>query len=147
MGPGRELNVPVRESIEALVKIQLDVAKEEYEKAVARYDTSRTIAIAAIVLGALTGGILGMVLIGGLYRQLGGEPATAAAVASAIGNGDLSMTVVTKAGDTTSLLASMKKMQEQLTGTVSGIKQSADTISSASQQIATGNADLSQRPE
>jgi methyl-accepting chemotaxis protein-1 (serine sensor receptor) len=147
MGPGRELNVPVRENIEALVKIQIDVAKEEYENAVARYTTSRTVTISAIALGVLMGAALGMLLISGLYRQLGGEPVAAAEVARAIGDNDLTMTVVTKAGDTTSLMASMKKMQEQLTGTVSGIKQSADTISSASQQIATGNADLSQRTE
>ena len=55
MGPGRELNVPVREHIEALIKVQIDVAKEEYESAAARYNTSRTIAIAAIVLGVLAG--------------------------------------------------------------------------------------------
>src|SRR5258705_7806785 len=57
MGPGRTLNVPVRENIEALIKIQIDVAKEEYEASVARYNTSRTVGIAAIVLGVLAGGI------------------------------------------------------------------------------------------
>ncbi len=41
----------------------------------------------------------------------------------------------------------MAQMQRELTGTISHIKHSADSIASATQQIAAGNADLSQRTE
>ncbi len=65
-----------------------------------------------------------------------------------IADGDLSHEIATDRRDELGMMiAAMARMQEQLTGTVSGIKQSADTISSASGQIATGNADLSQRTE
>ena len=42
---------------------------------------------------------------------------------------------------------SMRDMEQQLTSIVRGIKGSSDTIASAAQQIAAGNADLSQRTE
>ncbi|WP_199030090.1 methyl-accepting chemotaxis protein [Ralstonia sp. ASV6] len=83
----------------------------------------------------------------GLQRQLGGEPAYAADVAARIAGGDLAVRVQTRQGDRDSMLFAMSQMQQQLTGTISDIKNSADSIASATKQIAAGNADLSQRTE
>jgi len=47
----------------------------------------------------------------------------------------------------TACFFAMPQMQQQLTGTISDIKNSADSIASATKQIAAGNADLSQRTE
>jgi methyl-accepting chemotaxis protein len=121
-----------------------DEAKAASDKA---YTSARLLMIVLGVAAIVLGMAIAFLITRNLVKTLGGEPNYAGEVARLIGDGDFSVPVVTKTGDTTSLLASMKRMQEQLTGTVSGIKQSADTISSASQQIATGNADLSQRTE
>ncbi|WP_247364132.1 cache domain-containing protein, partial [Ralstonia pseudosolanacearum] len=83
----------------------------------------------------------------GLQRQLGGDPAYAADIAARIAAGDLAMRVETRPGDRDSVLFAMAQMQRELTGTISHIKHSADSIASATQQIAAGNADLSQRTE
>ena len=82
-----------------------------------------------------------------LQRQLGGEPAYAASIAGRIAAGDLAVQVETRSGDRDSMLYAMAQMQRELTGTIGNIKNSADSIASATKQIAAGNADLSQRTE
>jgi len=49
-----------------------------------------------------------------LLRQLGGEPTLAIEIANKISNGDLSTKIVVADDDTTSLIASMKRMSEMI---------------------------------
>jgi methyl-accepting chemotaxis protein len=81
----------------------------------------------------------------GILRSLGGEPSYAAEIANQIANNDLTAVVKTAPDDRSSLLFSMKRMQEQLMQTIGAIKISADSIATAAHQIAVGNQDLSQR--
>jgi methyl-accepting chemotaxis protein len=83
----------------------------------------------------------------GILRSLGGEPSYAAEIANQIASSDLTAVVKTAPDDRSSLLFSMKRMQEQLTQTIGTIKISADSIATATHQIAAGNQDLSQRTE
>jgi len=53
-----------------------------------------------------------------ILRRLGGEPAYAAEVAGKIAKGDLNFSVVSKPGDTTSLMASMKTMHQNLSAQI-----------------------------
>jgi len=62
-------------------------------------------------------------LIRALLRQIGGEPDYAAEAVHKISAGDLSMDLVVNAGDTSSLLYSMKVMQDSLRGIVAEIQQ------------------------
>ncbi|MBE0621281.1 MAG: hypothetical protein IH605_11865 [Burkholderiales bacterium] len=104
------------------------------------------------VLGLAAGGcvlllLLSYLLARGVLKPLGGEPAYASAIVRRIADGDLSEEITIAQGDSSSLLASMKDMQQKLSGTVSKIHQTVDTIGTASGQIAAGNADLSSRTE
>jgi methyl-accepting chemotaxis protein len=83
----------------------------------------------------------------GIIRALGGEPAYAAEIANRIADFDLTATVEIAPDDRSSLLFSMKRMQERLTRTLDTIKASASSIASATHQVAAGNSDLSQRTE
>jgi methyl-accepting chemotaxis protein len=82
-----------------------------------------------------------------LARALGGSPEYAAEVAMQIAAKDLSMRVRTAPADRSSLLYAMKTMQENLAAMIGSIRGSADTIATASAQIAAGNLDLSNRTE
>ncbi|VXB58453.1 Methyl-accepting chemotaxis protein [Burkholderia sp. 8Y] len=99
-----------------------------------------------LALAIVLSGVV-VVLNRGIMRSLGGEPSYAAQIASRIADNDLTAVVNTVPGDRTSLLFSMKRMQEQLTGTINAIKTSAGSIATATSQIAAGNQDLSQRTE
>ena len=101
--------------------------------------------ILVVVAGALS--LVVVLLNRGILRSLGGEPSYAAEIANQIANNDLTAVVKTDPDDRSSLLFSMKRMQEQLTQTIGTIQVSADSIATAANQIAAGNQDLSQRTE
>jgi methyl-accepting chemotaxis protein len=82
-----------------------------------------------------------------ILRSLGGTPSYASEIATRISENDLTVTVKTAPNDQSSLLYSMKRMQEQLTNAIRTIKVSSESIASATSEIAAGNQDLSQRTE
>lgn len=83
----------------------------------------KTIVATAIILGFLLLGIvISLRITKSLLKQLGGEPAYAVEVVEKIASGDLSVELVVEAGDTSSLLYSMKMMQDSLRNIVAEIK-------------------------
>jgi methyl-accepting chemotaxis protein len=68
-------------------------------------------------------------------------------VAQRVAAGDLSVRIDLKPGDHTSLMATLKEMQQSLAKVVNDVRSNADSVATASAQIAQGNADLSQRTE
>ena len=79
--------------------------------------------------------------------QLGTEPGTAAALARSVAHGDLTVAIDLRPGDTSSLMAQLKRMQDSLATMVAMVHQSSINVASASEQIAQGNNDLSSRTE
>lgn len=141
------LFVALARGAEALINLQIDVAKKEYSAAVGRYETIRVVSVSAIALGLLFAGALGFMLVRSISRQLGAEPGDAAALAQSVAAGDLSVHIDLKRGDTTSLMAQLKAMQLSLAKVVGNVRQNADGVATASAQIAQGNNDLSSRTE
>jgi methyl-accepting chemotaxis protein len=91
--------------------------------------------------------VLGRWARGAVLNAIGGEPAEAALVANAVAEGDLTVQVNVKPGDTTSVLAAMQRMCRSLSQAVGQVRESSAQIATGTTQIATGNADLSQRTE
>ncbi|CAJ0804896.1 hypothetical protein LMG18090_04696 [Ralstonia mannitolilytica] len=134
-------------TLDKMVKRVEEVSAASTVKAREEAQRSRLVMVVLACAGALLGIVLGLVIARRLSRQLGGEPSYAADIARRIAAGDLAVHVQTRPGDRDSMLFAMAQMQQQLTGTISNIKRSADSIASATKQIAAGNADLSQRTE
>ena len=99
-----------------------------------------------LVIGSLLSAAM-LIISRSVRRSLGSDPSHAAAIADQIANGDLTATIVVDRADRSSLLYSMKRMQEQLTATIGKIVVSSDAIATAAGQIAAGNTNLSQRTE
>ncbi|MBW3497283.1 methyl-accepting chemotaxis protein [Janthinobacterium sp. NKUCC08_JDC] len=95
-----------------------------------------------LVVGALAALMLRRIL-----AQLGGEPDYAAAIVAQIAQGDLTTHIDTRPGDTSSLLMAIKAMRDNLAHLVSQVRTDAESISTASGEIASGNHDLSARTE
>ena len=69
-------------------------------------------------------------------------------VADAVASGDLTRRIEVKSGDETGkLLHALKNMNDSLVGIVTEVRSNTDSITTASQEIAQGNADLSERTE
>jgi len=140
----RPLYEPVGEGIAALLKLQLDVAKAEYETAVTRYETIRAVAIGAMLCGIGAAALFGFFLIRSMTRSLN----HAVEVADAVAAGDLTKSIRTEGRDEISrLLRSMATMKDNLMRVVTGVRENAEGVATASSEIAQGNLDLSQRTE
>ncbi|OYO31305.1 methyl-accepting chemotaxis protein [Janthinobacterium sp. PC23-8] len=105
------------------------------------------VSLGLLVLVCLFLGGVVVVINRSLRHALGGDPEYAADVAGKIAANDLSIVVHTKPKDHQSVLYAMKTMQANLVAAISEIRQSADTIATASGEIASGNMDLSARTE
>ncbi|MCA0177368.1 MAG: methyl-accepting chemotaxis protein [Proteobacteria bacterium] len=93
----------------------------------------------AVVLAWLTGHWIG--------RALGAEPQQLANVAERVAAGELTVPIRLRTGDAASVMATMQRMRDALTGIVGSVRDNAAQVVTASTQIAQGNQDLSQRTE
>ncbi|WP_343629362.1 methyl-accepting chemotaxis protein [Roseateles sp.] len=109
---------------------------------------SGSLAIAAVMALAVVGGVvLSIVIVRGVRRQIGGEPALAVDLAQRVADGDLTLEIRVAADDSTSVLAGLQRMQTRLNEIVRTVRGNAEGVATASAQIAQGNADLSSRTE
>jgi methyl-accepting chemotaxis protein-1 (serine sensor receptor) len=137
----------VKKDIDALVQLQLDEARKEYVVADQRFLTIRAISMVAMTAGIFFAVLFGWLMVRSISRQLGAEPGEAAHVAQSVGAGDLSTRIELRHGDTSSLMAQLKLMQDNLVKVVSTVRQGSGSVSTASAEIAQGNQDLSSRTE
>ena len=107
---------------------------------------TRTLAIlGAACLFALAAAVAGVGLIG---RSITGPLGDAVALAEKVADGDLTQRIEVHGRDEVSaLLKALQRMSDNLRAIVGTVKDGTVAIAGASQEIASGNADLSQRTE
>jgi methyl-accepting chemotaxis protein len=134
----------VRADINALIKLQLDVARAEYENSQAVYQVVRIACISGILLGLALAALIGTWLVRGISRPL----EEAVQFASRVAAGDLTQQIdVTSRDETGRLMQALKEMNASLAKIVGQVRGGTETIATASGQIAAGNMDLSSRTE
>lgn len=136
--------------LEALKKLsQYHVAQSAQDASFANHAFKNTLLIIIVLssIAVLVGVMAAGLIIRNLSRQLGGEPSYVAQVVNAISAGNLNTVVNLQPQYGDSLLAGVKKMQENLQRTISQVQTAVSTISTASHEIAQGNSDLSSRTE
>lgn len=129
---------------EQLLELQRKVAADLFEQQQASYSATRLLAIimtlAGIIIATFLGWLLIQVIVNPLNRTVG--------YFSEIAKGNLNNTIVIEHQDEIgAVLTALQVMQEQLRSLVAEIKESVAFINTASQEIAAGNTDLSQRTE
>ena len=131
-------------ALRALADIQAQ-AITDIEKSANTLVASTTVLIAAVTLISLA-----LAIVTGFWitRSITLPLQRAVGVAGAVAKGDLTQHIEVKSSDEVGqLLHALKDMNESLSGIVSGVRGSTDTITSTAQQIAAGNSDLSHRTE
>ncbi|MDE2586366.1 MAG: methyl-accepting chemotaxis protein, partial [Betaproteobacteria bacterium] len=78
-----------------------------------------------------------------LLALLGGEPREATAITKRIAAGDLTADIRTQPGDNTSLIASMKEMQDTLRNMIGEVVADAEQVSSAATQLLHASEEVS----
>ena len=143
----RSLFAPLDKDIDALVTLQVDEAKSDFDESTSSNRVIRNVAVCAIVVGALFAAIFGFSLVRSIRRELGAEPVDASNLARTVAVGDLSLPIDIRDGDTNSLMVQLKAMQSSLAMVVYNVRQNAESVATAAAQIAQGNNDLSSRTE
>jgi methyl-accepting chemotaxis protein len=104
--------------------------------------------IASCALGGVAVAIaLGVLMTRAVVRQIGGEPAEVARIVETIADGDLSDRLGAGHVQERSILSAIAHMRQRLAATIGTMRESAESVSIASQEIASGNIDLSSRTE
>jgi methyl-accepting chemotaxis protein len=108
------------------------------------YKKARLLTILAVAATVLVGCIFAWLVSRSIIRPLG----QAVAIARRVADGDLSAHIdVQSTNETGKLMLALKDMNDHLARTVGRVRSGADTIATASSQIAAGNLDLSSRTE
>jgi methyl-accepting chemotaxis protein len=134
-------------ALDRLTKHNFEGGTAAAESTHAVYARARLLMLGLLATALLLGLALAYAITRRLIRQLGGEPAAAAAFAQLVAEGDLRSQIDLRAGDTHSLMARLQAMQLALREAVSAVRQGSESVAAASAQIAHGNQDLSRRTE
>jgi aerotaxis receptor len=141
IGPAFE---PVRESVNALIQLQLDVAKLESESANVHFIFMRNIISAIIIMGIVLSFFSARFLIRAIVHPIN----QAVNLVREIAAGNLSANIKTDSNDEMGRMQhALNVMNKSLTNIVAGVRRNAEAIGSSSIEIANGNIDLSQRTE
>jgi methyl-accepting chemotaxis protein len=133
-------NDAVKDMVEFERKAMADESKVALEQS-----RSAELLLISASLAAVALGILFAILI---TRSITRPLSKAVTVAEAVANGDLTSTIhVTSKDETGQLLQALMHMNENLTKIVGEVRTGTDTISTAVNEIAAGNLDLSARTE
>jgi methyl-accepting chemotaxis protein-1 (serine sensor receptor) len=148
----RQLNVIAQltpafiESVDKLARHQVESAEAQYQAGQASSSRLTLISAAATLVSLVMGAGIGVSLTRSLEHSLGAEPADLAAVASRIAQGSLADDGRAPA-PSHSVMASMQAMRVALVELVGSVRAGVESVSTASTEIAQGNADLSNRTE
>ncbi|AFL73245.1 methyl-accepting chemotaxis protein [Thiocystis violascens] len=140
-GEFRALQQTYFNAVTSLIKYQTDLMDKTGDEAELNADFATLVMLILSALALLLGIGTGIWITRALTKQLGGEPDYAAAMVQAVSAGDLSHTIAIQPGDTASLLASLKQMQEglrRLVGEIAAIVQAA-TRGDFSQRLELGD--------
>jgi methyl-accepting chemotaxis protein len=123
----------------------VDAISGEIESGVARLVAAVGTVLAAVLAGALA---LGVLVAFTVSRSIVKPLAEAQALATRIANGDLTQDVSVHGSDEAArTLQSLQQMTEALRRIVGEVRAGAESIQTASSEVASGNLDLSQRTE
>ncbi len=112
-----------------------EIGQRAANEAAATQQTANLISLAVSAVTLVIIGLIGWGIARSLIKQLGGEPAYAADVVSRVAQGDLTVKVDVKPGDTTSMLAAIKGMTERLSQIIGDVRSSSNALSAAAEQV------------
>lgn len=135
---------PLNDVFTKLCKLQANVAKQEYDLSSQRFEKTRVVNIAMIIISVVAALIIGYIITRSLLRQLGGEPNYTARIVEQVANGDLAVRAQLASNDQRSILYAINQMIVKLSSIISDVRTTADSLSAASEQVIATAQSLSQ---
>ncbi len=132
------------DAADAFANLQIKNSENDKLKAIEAYSSARTLLVSIGVVAVALLGFLGWLLV----RSITGPLNQAVGISRAVAAGDLSLHFEAEGkNETAQLLSALKAMQDSLASVVGNVRQSAESVATASSQISQGNNDLSARTE
>ncbi|MFZ6799005.1 methyl-accepting chemotaxis protein [Undibacterium sp. Di24W] len=103
-----------QDALDVNIEFQKTNNQKAYEQSLVSYQQTFIAVVVALLLTIAVAVVLGALVTRSITSQLGGEPFDAARLAQQVAAGDLSSHIDVTAGDTTSVLAQLKTMQDVL---------------------------------
>ncbi|WP_267223553.1 methyl-accepting chemotaxis protein [Dyella silvae] len=140
----RPLMMQRQDALAKLVDAQRADAKAIYDAQVSRYHLIRAVSIVALLAGLAVAAAMALLMMRSIMSALG----VAVKVSHEIAGGRLGHDIqVSSKDELGELLTALRTMDERLGTIVGEVRHGAGSVSSAAQQIARGNDDLSQRTQ
>jgi len=133
--------------INALIDFQEHLNQQEAAEARQISTDFRLLMIVLTLIACGVGVAIVYALVGNITQALGAEPGDVVELAESIRAGNLARQIALRRGDTSSVMAAMARMQQRLAEIVTQVRDAAQGMAAATEQIALGNADLSTRTE
>ena len=134
----------LQSSLQALAATQVQSMQESNTAGDVLYAETRvlvlTLSAAAVVIAVL----VGFLITRGLLKLLGGEPGYAAEVLKRVAEGDLTVDVAVKKGDTHSMMSAVRNMVGKLGQVVGEVNSGAEALAGASEEVSATAQSLSQ---
>jgi len=140
---------PISGKFSELVDIQLIVAKNEYDSALAMYEKSKTVSMAIILLAILSGLLCGVLIVRSVTKPV----VQAGRLAEAMAEGDFTSTLTSdKHDEIGEMIRSMgvmsqrlRDMIKQIMGGVRDLSEKSVDLASISRQLSASSSDTSQK--
>ncbi|MGN6705345.1 MAG: methyl-accepting chemotaxis protein [Rhodanobacter sp.] len=140
----RPLLMMRQDTLDKLVTAQGDEVRDIYQTQLKRYGFVQATTLSALVAGLL----LALFVAARLIRSITGALRHAVKIADDIGEGKLGHDIrVNRKDEFGRLLLAFRNMDQRLSEIVGEVRMGSDAVSTAAQQIARGNDDLSQRTQ
>ncbi len=134
-----------RQAIDRVVEMTNKRNAVDEESAKARISSASLLLLGILIVSLGAGIGVAVAIVRSLLHGLGGEPDYAVQIAHSIADCDLTVTVQTKAGDTTSLLAAMKAMQVSLSQVIGGVNDGISKLASEAARLSQSSARVAER--
>jgi len=143
--------IPLLNALIAKATIYADTTAERSQALVSeaedQYKTQRNILFMVCALAFLSAAVAGTLITISLSKALGAEPNALSEIAQRVSEGNLSAVAGSEDAPEGSVLASLNRMQKNLVGIVSNVRETSSSIATGAAEIASGNLDLSSRTE
>lgn len=127
-GKERGSYVAAEKALNAVLEVNAHRVSTETDEAERSTQFSKQLMIWIGGVAIILVGLLGLTITASILRQMGGDPRDAAAITRRIAEGDLSVPIHCRAGDTDSLLASIAYMQQHLHDLIGEVRRSAENL-------------------
>ncbi|MDH5657419.1 MAG: methyl-accepting chemotaxis protein [Spirochaetia bacterium] len=135
---------PISGKFAELVAVQLEISEEIYNDTESTFQTQLYIMASLVAIGIIFGIGFAFIIIGGIMKQLGGEPGVVVDIARLVSEGDLSQNISIGRNDNASMLFALKTMVDKLGQIIVEVRGASDALSSGAEELSATAQTMSQ---